>query len=233
MTAIWKRDVHSFFHSPLGFVYLAAFFAIMNLYFFATCVMSQSSDLSAVFANMLVVLMFLMPLMTMRLFSEEYRQGTDRLLLTAPVGVWEIVLAKFLSAMTVIAAAMVGTIPWLIVIVIFGTPAWPSIIGTYVALLCASAVFAAIGAFLSALTESQLIAAVLSFAVFLGIYILDMLQYSLDSELLTTLFDWLSIYSRYSTFTSGIFSLGNLVYFLTLTALFLYFTVRAVERRRH
>ncbi len=233
MTAIWKRDVHSFFHSPLGFVYLAAFFAIMNLYFFATCVMSQSSDLSAVFANMLVVLMFLMPLMTMRLFSEEYRQGTDRLLLTAPVGVWEIVLAKFLSAMTVIAAAMVGTIPWLIVIVIFGTPAWPSIIGTYVALLCASAVFAAIGAFLSALTESQLIAAVLSFAVFLGIYILDMLQYSLDSELLTTLFNWLSIYSRYSTFTSGIFSLGNLVYFLTLTALFLYFTVRAVERRRH
>lgn len=233
MTAIWKRDVHSFFHSPLGFVYLAAFFAIMNLYFFATCVMSQSSDLSAVFANMLVVLMFLMPLMTMRLFSEEYRQGTDRLLLTAPVGVWEIVLAKFLSAMTVIAAAMVGTIPWLIVIVIFGTPAWPSIIGTYVALLCASAVFAAIGAFLSALTESQLIAAVLSFAAFLGIYILDMLQYSLDSELLTTLFDWLSIYSRYSTFTSGIFSLGNLVYFLTLTALFLYFTVRAVERRRH
>lgn len=233
MTAIWKRDVHSFFHSPLGFVYLAAFFAIMNLYFFATCVMSQSSDLSAVFANMLVVLMFLMPLMTMRLFSEEYRQGTDRLLLTAPVGVWEIVLAKFLSAMTVIAAAMVGTIPWLIVIVIFGTPAWPSIIGTYVALLCASAVFAAIGAFLSALTESQLIAAVLSFAVFLGIYILDMLQYSLDSELLTTLFNWLSIYSRYSTFTSGIFSLGNLVYFLTLTALFLYFTVRAIERRRH
>lgn len=233
MTAIWKRDVHSFFHSPLGFVYLAAFFAIMNLYFFATCVMSQSSDLSAVFANMLVVLMFLMPLMTMRLFSEEYRQGTDRLLLTAPVGVWEIVLAKFLSAMTVIAAAMVGTIPWLIVIVIFGTPAWPSIIGTYVALLCASAVFAAIGAFLSALTESQLIAAVLSFAAFLGIYILDMLQYSLDSELLTTLFNWLSIYSRYSTFTSGIFSLGNLVYFLTLTALFLYFTVRAVERRRH
>lgn len=233
MTAIWKRDVHSFFHSPLGFVYLAAFFAIMNLYFFATCVMSQSSDLSAVFANMLVVLIFLMPLMTMRLFSEEYRQGTDRLLLTAPVGVWEIVLAKFLSAMTVIAAAMVGTIPWLIVIVIFGTPAWPSIIGTYVALLCASAVFAAIGAFLSSLTESQLIAAVLSFAVFLGIYILDMLQYSLDSELLTTLFDWLSIYSRYSTFTSGIFSLGNLVYFLTLTALFLYFTVRAVERRRH
>ena len=213
MTAIWKRDVHSFFHSPLGFVYLAAFFAIMNLYFFATCVMSQSSDLSAVFANMLVVLMFLMPLMTMRLFSEEYRQGTDRLLLTAPVGVWEIVLAKFLSAMTVIAAAMVGTIPWLIVIVIFGTPAWPSIIGTYVALLCASAVFAAIGAFLSALTESQLIAAVLSFAAFLGIYILDMLQYSLDSELLTTLFNWLSIYSRYSTFTSGIFSLGTLVSF--------------------
>lgn len=233
MIAIWKRDIHSFFHSPLGFVYLAAFFGIMNLYFFAACVLSQSSDLSAVFANMLVVLMFLMPLMTMRLFSEEYRQGTDRLLLTAPVDVWEIVMAKFLSAMSVILAAMIGTAPWLIILILFGTPAWPSIIGTYIALLCASSVFAAIGSFLSSLTESQLIAAVLSFAVFLGIYVLDMLQYAVNSEILTKIFSWLSIYSRYSTFTSGIFSLGDLVYFLTLTGLFLFFTVRVLERRRH
>ncbi|MGN1031529.1 MAG: ABC transporter permease [Butyricicoccaceae bacterium] len=233
MTAIWKRDVRSFLCSPLGCVYLAAFIGIMNLYFFATCILSQSSDLSAAFSNMLVVLMFLMPLMTMRLFSEEYRQGTDRLLLTSPVGVWEIVLAKFLSAMTVILAALALTLPWLIIVILFGTPAWSSILGTYVALLCASAVFAAIGSFLSSLTESQLIAAVLSFAAFLGIYVLDMLQYSLSNELLTSIFSWLSIYSRYSTFTSGLFSLGDLVYFLTLTALFLFFTVRVVERRRH
>ena len=89
------------------------------------------------------------------------------------------------------------------------------------------------GMFLSSLTESQLIAAVLSFALFLGLYIADMLSYSLDSgSLLGTLLSWLSIFTRYDSFMSGQFSFGNLIYFLSLTGLFLYLTARVLERRR-
>lgn len=233
MNAIRKRDTQGFFRSPLGYVYIGAFLAIMNLYFFATCVLSSSSDVGSVFSNMLIVFLFLMPILTMRLFSEEYKQGTDRLLLTAPVGIWEIVGGKFLAVMTVLLAALLGTLPWLLVIVIFGSPAWATIFGCYIAVLCAAMVFAAMGMFLSSLTESQLIAAVLSFALFLGLYVADMLSYSLDSgSILGSVLSWLSIFTRYDTFMSGQFSLGNLVYFLSLTGLFLYFTGRVLERRR-
>lgn len=233
MNAIRKRDLQGFFRSPLGYVYIGAFLAIMNLYFFAICVLSSSSDMGSVFSNMLIVFLFLMPILTMRLFSEEYKQGTDRLLLTAPVSVWEIVFGKFLAAVSVLFVALACTLPWIVIVAIFGTPAWASILGCYIAVLCAAAVFVAMGMFLSSLTESQLIAAVLSFALFLGLYVADMLSYSLDSSSLPgMLLSWLSIFTRYDSFMSGQFSFGNLIYFLSLTGLFLYLTARVLERRR-
>ncbi len=233
MNAIRRRDTQGFFRSPLGYVYIGAFLAIVNLYFFATCILSSSSDLSSVFSNMLIVFLFLMPILTMRLFSEEYKQGTDRLLLTAPVSIWEIVGGKFLAIVSVLLIALAGTLPWIVIVLIFGVPAWASIIGCYIAVICASMVFAAMGMFLSSVTESQLIAAVLSFALFLGLYVADMLSYSFDSSsILGGILNWLSIFTRYDTFMSGQFSLGNLVYFLSLTGLFLYFTARVLERRR-
>lgn len=233
MNAIRKRDLQGFFRSPLGYVYIGAFLAIMNLYFFAICVLSSSSDMGSVFSNMLIVFLFLMPILTMRLFSEEYKQGTDLLLLTAPVSVWEIVFGKFLAAVSVLLVALACTLPWIVIVAIFGTPAWASILGCYIAVLCAAAVFVAMGMFLSSLTESQLIAAVLSFALFLGLYVADMLSYSLDSSSLPgMLLSWLSIFTRYDSFMSGQFSFGNLIYFLSLTGLFLYLTARVLERRR-
>ena len=231
MNAIRKRDMQGFFRSPLGYVYIGAFLTIMNLYFFAICVLSSSSDMGSVFSNMLIVFLFLMPILTMRLFSEEYKQGTDRLLLTAPVSVWEIVGGKFLAAVGVLLVALACTLPWVVIIAIFGEPAWAGIIGCYVAVLCASAVFAAMGMFLSSLTESQLIAAVLSFAVFLGLYLVGALS-AAASGTLASILSWFSIFTRYDTFMSGQFSLGNLIYFLSLTGLFLYLTARVLERRR-
>ena len=233
MNAIRKRDLQGFFRSPLGYVYIGAFLAVMNLYFFATCVLSSSSDVSSVFSNMLIVFLFLMPILTMRLFSEDYKQGTDRLLLTAPISVWAMVGGKFLAAIGVLLRALLGTVPWLLIILLFGTPSWSAILGCYIAVLCAAAIFAAMGMFLSSLTESQLIAAVLSFALFLGLYVIDMLSYSMGTDgLLGSILNWFSIFTRYDTFMSGQFSLGNLIYFLSLTGLFLYLTARVLERRR-
>lgn len=233
MNAIRKRDLQGFFRSPLGYVYIGAYLAVMNLYFFATCVLSSSSDVSSVFSNMLIVFLFLMPILTMRLFSEDYKQGTDRLLLTAPIHVWSIVGGKFLATLGVLLRALLCTVPWLLIILLFGTPSWPTILDCYIAVICAASIFAAMGMFLSSLTESQLIAAVLSFALFLGLYVADMLSYSMSSDgILGSLLSWLSIFTRYDTFMSGQFSLGNLVYFLSLTGLFLYLTARVLERRR-
>lgn len=232
MIAICKHDFQSFFRSPIGYVYLGVFAAIANLVFFASCVLSSSSDLSSVFSFLLTVLLFMTPILTMRLFSEEYRQGTDRLLFTAPVAVWEIVLGKFLAALGTLLCCLLITIPWLLILILGGTPAWATIFGCYIAIICAAMVFIAMGIFLSSVTESQLIAAVLSFALFLGLYLVDALS-SAASGVLATVLDWFSVFTRYDTFLSAQFSFSNLIYFLSLTALFLFFTARVLERRRH
>lgn len=232
MNAIRKHDFHSFFRSPLGYVYVGVFAAIANLIFFASCVLSSSSDLTSPFSFLLTVLLFLTPILTMRLFSEEYRQGTDRLLFTAPVAVWEIVLGKFLAALGVIVCCLLVTVPWLVILIVAGTPAWATIFGCYAAILCAVMVFLSIGLFLSSVTESQLIAAVLSFALFLGLYLVDAVS-SAATGTLATILDWFSVFTRYDTFMSAQFSFSNLIYFLSLTVLFLFFTARVLERRRH
>lgn len=231
MTAICKHDFQRFFRSPLGFVYLGVFAVIANLVFFAYCVLSSSSDLTSPFSFLLTVLLFMTPILTMRLLSEEYRQGTDRLLLTSPVHIWEIVLGKFFAALGAIACCLLVTVPWLIILLCAGTPEWAAIIGCYIAILCATMVFLAIGLFLSSVTESQLIAAVLSFAVFLGLYLVDALS-AAASGTLASILSWFSIFTRYDTFMSAQFSFSNVIYFLSLTVLFLFFTARVLERRR-
>ncbi len=232
MNTIRKRDLQSFFRSPLGFVYIGVFALIANLIFFAYCVLGSSSDLTSPFAFLLTILLFMTPILTMRLFSEEYRQGTDRLLLTAPVRVWDIVLGKFLAAMSVILCCLAVTLPWLVIILCGGTLAWQTTVGCYLALLCAAMLFVSIGLFLSSITESQLIAAVLSFALFLMLYLIDSLSSSASGTLASVL-HWFSVFTRYDTFLSAQFSFSSLMYFLSFTASFLFFTARVLERRRH
>lgn len=232
MTAIWKRDTRGFFLSPIGYVFIGAFLAVMNMYFFAGNVLAANSDLSSVFSNMLVVLMFLIPVLTMRLFSEEFKAKTDQLLFTAPVSVGEIVVGKFCSAMTVLFFALVSTLPWIIIVALFGVPAWPSIIGSYVAMICAASTLIAMGLFVSSLTESQIIAAVLSFALFMAIYVLNILSGSITIPVIKTIVSWLSIFSRFNSFTQGFFSFGDIVYFISYTGVFLFFTTQVVSRRR-
>lgn len=232
MNAIRKHDLQSFFRSPLGYVFLGVFAALANLVFFANCILGSSSDLTSPFSFLLTILLFMTPILTMRMISEEYRQGTDRLLLTAPVRIWEIVAGKFLAAMGVILFCALLTVPWVIIVIIAGKLAFASTVGCYVALIFAAMVFVSIGLFLSSVTESQLIAAVLSFAMFLGLYLIDSLSSSASGALATVL-DWLSIFSRYDTFMSAQFSVSNLIYFLSLTALFLFLTGRVLEQRRH
>ena len=231
MRAVLKREFRAYFQSPLGYVFIAVLYFFTGYYFFSYNLYSNTTDMSNLFNQLFSVVLFLVPILTMRLMSEDKRSKTDQLLLTAPVRIWEIVLGKFFAALGAIVCCLLITVPWLIILICAGTPAWPTIIGCYIAILCASMVFLAIGLFLSSVTESQLIAAVLSFAVFLGLYLVDALS-AAASGTLASILSWFSIFTRYDTFMSAQFSFSNVVYFLSLTVLFLFFTARVLERRR-
>ena len=232
MIAIMKRDLRSFFTSPIGYVVLAAFLLFCNFFFYSTNVQGGASSLSYVFSNMLLILVFLIPLVTMRLMSEEMKQRTDQMLLTAPVRVVDIVVGKYLAAMMVFVIALAGTFTWPLIVTMFGDPAVYEIIGNYVAMALLISCLVSVGIFISSLTESQIIAAILSFIVMIALFMFSSIASAVDNVVVSAVLNWLSVFSRYSGFTAGVFSLADVVYYISVTVVFLFLTTRVIEKKR-
>ena len=232
MLAVFKRDLRAYFTSPIGFVFLAVFLVLSNLFFYIYNIMGQSSDMTSLFANLLFILSFIIPILTMRLFSEELRQKTDQLLLTSPVSIGSIVMGKYLACLAVFVFALLCTFTWPLVITMYGHPALYTIIGNYAALFFAAAAFIAIGLFISALTESQIVAAIITFAVYLGLYLMASLSSVVQNNVLRYIINWISVFARYQSFSLGLFSLDDIVYYISLTGIFLFLTDRVLEKKR-
>lgn len=235
MTAIFKREFRSSFTSMIGFVFISAFLIIINAFFVMNNIISSTSLLSSVFGMMLTVVLFTVPILTMRSFSEDFKLKTDQLLLTAPVKLGHIVMGKFLAIMGVFLLMLVFTLLWPMLISIYGTPDIAEIVGNYTGILLVAGVFVSIGMFISSLTENQLIAAVGSYGVFFVLYILNIVVMSMSSSFPTWViqaFSFVSMFVRYGTITAGLFALDDIVYFLTVTALFLFLSYRVLEKKR-
>ncbi|NLO49391.1 MAG: ABC transporter permease subunit [Clostridiales bacterium] len=232
MSAIFKRDLRGYFSSPLGFVFVAAFLIIMNLAFYVTNILSGKENLKTVFSVMLYGLIVVIPILTMRTFSEDYKQRTDQLLLTSPVKASGIVLGKFFAALTVFLIGLAFTVIQVIVIAAFGTPNMGSVIGNYIAVIAAASVYIAIGVFISSLTENQLVAAIASLGIFVGILLMDFSYSLVRADWLKAILYWVSLYRRFNTFYLGVFSIADFFYYISISAVFVFLTVRVLEKKR-
>ncbi len=232
MTAIYKREMRSYFTSPIGYVYVCAYLFAMALFFKMYMLDQGLSNVVYFFGGSLIIYMFLVPILTMRLFSEEKKSKTDQILLTSPVSVTGIVLGKFLAAFTVFVIGLLPTSVSIIFLAQYGSVSLGLTVGNYVGILLLGMAFIAIGCFLSSVTESQVVAAVLSFTVLMSLYFLDTLATSINSVFLTKVVNFISVYDRYTDFTSGLFSLSSVVYYISVTVIFLFLTIRMVEKRR-
>ncbi len=232
MIAIMKRDLKGYFTSPLGFVFVAAYIVIMNATFYITSIMNSTNGLTQVFSVMLYSLAIIVPILTMRTFSEDYKQKTDQLLLTSPVSPSGIVLGKFFAAYLVFIFGLVLTIIYVIICQAFGRVNMASVVGNYIAILGVAAVYISIGVFISSLTENQLISAIATLAVFALLLILDLCYNLVNTAWIKAVLYWLSIFRRYNTFVMGVFSLADFVYYISVTAVFLFLTVRMLEKKR-
>ena len=235
MTAIFKRDFRSYFTSPVGYVYIGSYIVVANLLFYLSNIMGQSTSLAGAYGFILTVMMFTTPILTMRVFSEDLKQKTDQLLLTAPVKLTGIVMGKFLSALMVFVVMLALTLLWPLVISMLGTANGAEIVGNYIGLLCIGSAYIAMGVFISSLTENQLIAAVGSLGLFIALYLLDLFVSlgagTVPSWIIRTL-GFISIFGRYNAITLGLFSVADIVFFLSVGAVFLFLTVRRLEKRR-
>lgn len=232
MLAIFKRELRAYFTSPLGYI-VTLIYLLLDGFVFSILFSNGSAELSTLFSILYTFTLFLMPVLTMRLFSDELRMKTDQALFTAPVKISGIVMGKFLAALTVFALANCLTIVYQLIFSVVAEGAdwmvyFDNVIGS--ALLAAALI--AIGLFISSLTENQMTAAMGSMSVSIMLILIDMLGTSITNEVLAAVANWISFSSRYNTFVQGIVDYANIAFFLSVTAIFLFLTVRVQEKRR-
>ena len=236
MTAVWKRELQNYFCTSVGYVFMGIFLLVGGVVFFLGNILAASASLSTLLGNLNYIFMLIVPILTMKLLSEERRTKTDQLLLTSPLSVWSIVMGKFLAACTVILISTLVTLSCVAVMAHYSEALSPALIATnYLGFLLLGFTYAAIGVLMSALTENQVSAAVLTIGVNLFLQILEGVGASLTIPGLTflnTVISWLGLYSRYNDFAGGILSFSNIFYYLSVCGVLLFLTVRVIDRRR-
>ncbi len=233
MFAIYKRELHSYFTTPIGYVFMAVFLAASGFLFSLTTLQMSTSDVSGYFQFLMFAYVIILPLLTMKTFAEERRTRTEQLLMTAPVSLGGLVLSKFFAALTMLIATLGLTTVYYIPLSMYAPDLnWARVWGSMVAMLLIGMTFIAIGIFVSSLTENQLTAAIGTIGILLALLIVAMVNSLIDSYVVRSVLSWLSVYSRYANFTYGIFDFGAVVYYISICVVFLFLSVRVFEKRR-
>ncbi len=234
MGAIYRREMGAFFSSSIAYVFLAVFYLCAGYFFYASSLYAGVTDMSGVFSSLFLVIIILIPILTMRLFSEEKRQKTDQGLLTAPVSIWSIVAGKYFAALTLYTIGIAILLVYAVILSFFGAVTWGIVIANVIALFLVGAAFIAVTLFISSLTENQVVAAVLGIIALFLLYMFDFLvkYYVSDVPVVTPVLEALSFYTRYYDFTAGLFSIPSVLFFVSVAVVFNFFSVRVFEHRR-
>ncbi len=253
MKQIWiicKKELKSFFYSPVFYI-ITAFFLLVSGFFFYNILawvnmqtmrmMQYQYGMERInvnqllyepfFNNLTIILMFLLPLLTMRLFADEKKMRTDELLFTAPVTTWHLILGKYLATMIIYFLILFLTATFSVFVFLNGNPELTPLLTAYLGIFLIGAVFIAIGVFASSLTENQVIAAAISFSSILLIWVLSWVGSSSNSLLVKFLSE-LSFFSHFQNLVKGVIELKDLIYYLSFSFFALYLTYTVFEFRK-
>ena len=233
MRAIYKRELRSYFTTPIGYVFLAVFLAVNGLLFsISTILAGASSYVQNYFSYLLLSFVLIIPILTMKVFAEERKTKTEQLLLTAPVSLTSIVVGKFLAAFTVFATGIVVSCFNFIILFEYGSAPVAILIGSVIVVLLIGAACISVGVFVSSLTENQFVSCIVTMAILLALVGTSIIESSVSSTVLKAILSWISILSRFTNFTYGIFDIPAVIYYISLCFIFNFVTVRILEKRR-
>jgi ABC-2 type transport system permease protein len=252
--AVYRKELGHYFASPIAYIFIGLFLILSAFFFnvFLSFYIQQSFQaqmqsmrygmppemdvpglvMRQFFGVISTLVLFFTPILTMGSYAEERKRGTMELLMTSPLTEFQIVLGKFLASLTLFAVMLLPTATYLIYMFLRSEPAppWKMMLAGYAGVLLLGAALLSLGSFISSLTENQLIAAVLTFAAFLILWVLD-LGRSAESGF-AELFSYLSVVRHYDDFTRGVIDTTSLIYYLSFTFLFVFLTVRSVDSMR-
>ena len=246
MFAIFKKELRSYFINAIGYVFVGVFLAVAALLCCYTTLGAKTYDTSSYFQMMIFSFIILIPLLTMKLFAEEKKLRTEQLLLTAPVSIPGMILGKYFAAFTLFLGCVLVSCINFFPLYSYANieaagksyadehvgPATAEIISCLVGIVLIGAAFIAIGLFVSSLTENQLAAAVITVAIIFVMLVLDLLNQYIDVYAIRFVISWFCVISRFSRFTSGILDFASIIYYISITAVFLLLTVRVYDKRR-
>ena len=248
--AIAQKEIRSYFASPIAYIVIGMW-AVLYGFFYASLLayfVRQSMQMSQfggqqppvnineqmirlLFQNVTILILFLLPAITMRAYSEEKRSGTIELLLTSPLTDWQIILGKFFGAMTLYAAMLAVTLIHIAILFAFGSPEWKPIATTYLGLLLFGGCFISVGLLISSLTKNQIIAFVASLGVFLLLWIIDWMA-TFSGPTMSAVLTYLSIIGHLEDFTKGVLDTTHLIYYFSFITFGLFLTAKSVDTER-
>jgi ABC-2 type transport system permease protein len=234
MLAIFKREMRSYFTSPVGYMFCAIFFAVSGFLFMLNTVQAgENSNYAGYFSVILFLFIVIIPLLTMKLISEETKMKTDQLIMTAPITLADIVLGKYLAALAMFGGSfIISSAVYYIPLAMYGNPNLALYLGCVLGVFLVGSAFISIGIFISSLTENQFISAFGTIGAIIFLLFVSSLNSYINNEVVRNFLSGLSITSRYSYFSYGLFSYDSLIYFISLSAVFLFLTIRVFEKRR-
>jgi len=230
MSAVARKEIAGYFKSPIAYVLIGVYILIISI-FFHPALNAGYGDFVEVLDDVGVFLIFIIPILTMRILAEDKKNGTEVLLLTSPTSLPRIVIGKFLATFTVFLVIVGISFIYPIVVVLFEGAITTQLVGAYIGFILLGAAFCSIGVFCSSLTENQIIAAIISLVILFGMWIADQFAATVGG-LAGAIMEWISVLTRYGVFTKGLLTMENIIFFVSFTAMMLYMTVRVIERRR-
>ncbi|MBP3362140.1 MAG: ABC transporter permease subunit [Clostridia bacterium] len=233
MKAIFNKEIKAYFLSVHAYIFIGVFLLISGYYFVAYNLMGENAEIGNMLDNTIVSFVFLIPILTMRLFADEKHTGTSSVYMSAPLKTWQIVIGKYFAACVVFTAAVLLSLFSGLVIMAEGVQTAGEIFTVYVGYLLIGYCFISVGMFVSSASESQLTAAIISFGVCFLLYLADWLKEAGGGKVLDFIADIISVAGHYEKFLTGVLSVADICYFLSFAALFVFFTVVKTESERY
>jgi len=245
--AIAHKELKSYFSTPIAYIVIGFFALHIGYFYYAMLVIFNQQSLQfggeggamdinqqlirPLFLNASVILLFVLPLITMRTYSEEKRSGTIELLLTSPVSDLEIIIGKFLGAMTLYAAMLGVTLIHVALLFSYGNPEWKVVVTGYIGLLLMGGCFISVGLLISSMTKNQIVSGMVTFAVFLLLWVINWIA-SFTGPTTQSVLNYLSITDHFDDFTRGILDTKHLIYYFSVMSFGLFLTSRSVDTER-
>jgi ABC-2 type transport system permease protein len=219
MLAVYQKEIATYFRSPIAYFVVSVFLLGTGYFFLYNVFLTGDATMTGTFQNMGVLLVSVIPVLSMRLFSAEYGAGTMELLLTLPLRPWQIVLGKYLGVVTILLVITAGTLIDLVPLYLFGNPETTTILAGYIGFVLLGMACLAIGQFFSALTQNQIVAALITAATLLGFWFVGHLQGFQTSYAWRSLFAYLSFALHFADFIQGLVRSEAVAFYLVVCAI--------------